>query len=208
MVEPTDAADPPLGRRARKALATRLALFDAGLQAFEKRPLSLVSVLDLTEASDVAKGVFYLHFRSKDEFLIELWMFVQGRHLDALREGLGGRSSRRARLESVVRRYHAAIGDARRECRFWLRMASYFEDEIGEPGQMERLRDGYTRELAAIVGGLAVEDVGPRDALVARVVDGACWGLVSQSIQSRTPLVDEATFVRAVVRAVESLPRG
>ena len=47
----------PLGRRARKALAVRQALFDAGLSAFERQPIGLVSILDITEAADVAKGV-------------------------------------------------------------------------------------------------------------------------------------------------------
>jgi AcrR family transcriptional regulator len=57
---------------ARKVLAVRQARFDAGLAAFERQPISLVSILDITEAADVAKGVFHLHFRSKDEYLLAL----------------------------------------------------------------------------------------------------------------------------------------
>ena len=72
------------GRRARKAAATRRALFDAGLEAVGRRPFGVVSVLDLTDAVDVAKGVFYLHFKSKDEFLIELLRDVLGQFLEGL----------------------------------------------------------------------------------------------------------------------------
>jgi len=88
MAAPDDNEKPAqqMGRRARKALATRNAVFEAGLTAFENRPVGVVSVLDITEASDVAKGVFYIHYRGKDEFLIALWEFVQRTLLDAIRQ--------------------------------------------------------------------------------------------------------------------------
>ena len=82
-------------------------MFEVGLTAFENRPIGVVSVLDITEATDVAKGVFYLHFRGKDEYLIALWEFVQRTFLDAIRQRLDSCRSQRARIEGAVRHYHS-----------------------------------------------------------------------------------------------------
>lgn len=197
----------PLGRRARKARATRLALFEAGLAAFEHRPLGVVSVLDITEASDVAKGVFYLHFRGKDEYLIALWEFVQGAFLAGAAERVDPCRSRRARLEGATAYFFGRIEGAARECRFWLRMASYFGDEIGEPGRMHRLRQEYLRQLAVLLAGAPPSVVGAPELHVASVVDGACWGLISRALQLDASPLDEAGFVRAVAGAVRALER-
>lgn len=196
-----------LGRRARKALATRNSMFDVGLTAFENRPIGVVSVLDITEAADVAKGVFYLHFRGKDEYLIALWEFVQRTFLDAVRQKLDSCRSRRARMEAAVRHYQSMIAEAPRECRFWLRMSSYFGDEIGQPGQMSRLRQEYLQHLAALIGGVTMEEVDTREVQIATAVDGACWGLISQSVQLGVSTLDEERFIRAVTSALRSLLR-
>jgi len=197
-----------MGRRARKALATRNAMFEAGLTAFENRPVGVVSVLDITEASDVAKGVFYIHYRGKDEYLIALWEFVQRTLLDAIRQRLGTVRSRRARIEAAILHYQSMIEDSPRECRFWLRMSSYFGDEIGQPGQMSRLRQEYLQQLAALLGGVTLDNVGTREVETATVVDGTCWGLISQTIQVGVSALDEDRFVKVVTSAIRSLARG
>jgi len=209
MTDSNDAGQEPaqqLGRRARKALATRNAMFEAGLSAFENRPLGVVSVLDITEATDVAKGVFYLHFRGKDEFLIALWEFVQRNVLDAVRQRLDSCRSSRARIEATAVHYHRMISDAPRECRFWLRMSSYFGDEIGQPGQLSRLRQEYLQQLAALIAGVTLDDVGSREIQIASIVDGVCWGFVSQAIQLGVTELEEVSFVKATTSAIRSLP--
>ena len=205
--EPAEDPEQPLGRRARKALATRAAMFEAGLRAFENRPLGLVSVLDITEATDVAKGVFYLHFRGKDEYLIALWESVQRTLLDAVRNRLDACRSQRARVEATVAHFHRMISSAPRECRFWLRMSSYFGDEIGQPGQLSRLRQDYLQHLAALVAGVTLDEVGSREVRVASVLDGTCWGMISQELQLGTPTIAQEDFVRAVGSAIRSLGR-
>ena len=210
MVDPKENSEEPaqqLGRRARKALATRNAMFEVGLAAFENRPIGVVSVLDITEAADVAKGVFYLHFRGKDEFLISLWEFVQRTFLDTIRQKLDSCRSRGARIEEAVRHYHSMIGEAPCECRFWLRMSSYFGDEIGQPGQMSRLRQEYLQQLAALIGGVTMESVDTREIQIATIVDGASWGLISQAIQLGVTALDEDSFIKAVTTAIRSLVR-
>ena len=183
-------------------------MFDVGLSAFENRPIGVVSVLDITEAADVAKGVFYLHFRGKDEYLIELWEFVQRTFLDAIRQKLETCRSRRARIEGAARHYHGMIAEAPRECRFWLRMSSYFGDEIGQPGQMSRLRQEYLQQLAALIGGVTMERVATREVQVATILDGACWGLISQAVQLGVTVLDEEGFIKAVTSAIRPLHRS
>lgn len=209
VIEPREEpAGQQLGRRARKALATRNAMFEAGLAAFEHRPLAVVSVLDITEASDVAKGVFYLHFRGKDEYLIELWKFVQRNFLDAVRQRLAASRTRRARIEAAVVHYHAMIAEAPRACRFWLRMSSYFGDEIGQPGGMSRLRQEYLQQLAALIEAVRLDEVDSAEIQVATVLDGASWGLISQAFQLGVAALDQAAFVKSVASAIRALPRA
>lgn len=197
-----------LGRRARKALQTRNAMFAAGLAAFENRPIAVVSVLDITEASDVAKGVFYLHFRGKDEYLIALWEAVQRTFLDGVRQRASACRSRRARIAAVLEHYHAMILAAPRESRFWLRMSSYFGDEIGRPEQMSRLRQEYLHQLAALIAGVTLDEAGHEELRRAALVDGCSWGLISQAIQHGDEILDRAAFVRAVGGALHAFERA
>jgi AcrR family transcriptional regulator len=196
-----------LGRRARKALATRQALFDAGLAAFRDRPLAVVSVLDLTEAADVAKGVFYLHFHSKDEYLLALWEHVTLGFLDALASRLAGLPARAPeRIEAVAAHYRDTMEQAPRVSRFWLRMSSYFADELGRPGQSETLRRDYLERLAALVAGVPPAEVRPRDLRLAAVVDGCGWGLTSQAFHHARDALDGEAFVVAMRGAAGSVP--
>jgi AcrR family transcriptional regulator len=58
-----------IGRRERRAAATRLRLFRCALRLFAKRGFQNVTVEDITEAADVGKGTFFNYFESKDHVL-------------------------------------------------------------------------------------------------------------------------------------------
>jgi AcrR family transcriptional regulator len=58
-----------MGRRQRRAAATRLRLFRCALRLFAKRGFQNVTVEDITEAADVGKGTFFNYFESKDHVL-------------------------------------------------------------------------------------------------------------------------------------------
>ncbi|MFQ6024373.1 MAG: TetR/AcrR family transcriptional regulator [Acidiferrobacterales bacterium] len=206
MPNETDTSE-PLGRRARKALAVRQALFEAGLAAFERQPIGLVSILDITEAADVAKGVFYLQFRSKDDYLLALWEEVHGRFLDAARTAVidCGDSTR---LDMATREFVSFVHHAPAAARFWLRMSSYFPDEIGEPGHLTRIRQEYLQQLGALIVGKTVADLSANDVQIALVVDTLCWAVVGAEIQQGEPLVDAQTLVRTVRAAMPTLHRG
>jgi AcrR family transcriptional regulator len=195
----------PPGRRARKAAAVRRALFDAGLAAFERQPMGLVSILDITEAADVAKGVFYLQFRGKDDFLIALWQDRQRVFLDAVRTAVSGCPTDRRRLQAAIREYARTAAASPATARFWLRMSGYFSDEIGQPGELTRLRQEYLEQLAATIGDVKVEALAPGDLELASVVDACSWAIISRAIQLDNALPDEAAFVEIVRGAVQPL---
>lgn len=202
----TDAGE-PLGRRARKALAVRQALFESGLAAFERQPLGLVSILDITEAADVAKGVFYLQFRSKDDYLLALWEEVQGRFLDSARTAVIDCSEQSARIDMATREFMSFVHQAPAAARFWLRMSSYFPDEIGEPGHLTRIRQEYLQQLGALIAGKTVADLSADDVQIALVVDTLCWAVVGAEVQQGEPLLDAQTLVQTVRAALPSLHR-
>ncbi len=197
----------PLGRRARKALAVRQALFDAGLSAFERQPIGLVSILDITEAADVAKGVFYVHFKSKDGYLLALWEDVQRKFLDTVRTATLECRSGTARVEAAVRQFASLSSESPAAARFWIRMLSYFPDEVGEPGHLTRIHQEYVQQLAGTLAGRIFEQLTPGDVRAALVADSVCWAIINTSLSADEPLCDEATMVRIVASAIKTLGR-
>lgn len=203
---PEDATKPP-GRRARKAMAVRTALFAAGVKAFERQPIGLVSILDITEAADVAKGVFYLHFRSKDEYLLALWQDVQRTFLDRVRSAAGGCRSRSARIETAVRLFAEFATENSPAARFWIRMSGYFSDEIGEPGRLMRIHREYVEQLAAVFAGGAIVQLGPEDVRSALMADSICRAVTTTSAMTGEPLCDTDALVRMVAFAIKTAQR-
>ncbi len=198
----------PLGRRARKAMAVRQSLFAAGLAAFERQPIGLVSILDITEAADVAKGVFYLHFKSKDEYLLALWEDVQRSFLDGVRAATLECRSRTNRIEATVRQYAKVSRETPATARFWIRMSSYFPDEVGEPGHLARIHQEFVQQLAGILAGRTFEQLTPEDVRNALLADSICWAIVHTSLSTSEPLCDDETFVRIVASAIRTTSRS
>jgi AcrR family transcriptional regulator len=61
----------PLSRRERKKERTRQEIYRAAMELFLARGFDAVTVEDICEAADVAKGTFFLHFPTKDALLLE-----------------------------------------------------------------------------------------------------------------------------------------
>ncbi len=188
-------------------MAVRQSLFAAGLAAFERQPIGLVSILDITEEADVAKGVFYLHFKSKDEYLLALWEDVQRSFLDTVRAATLESRSATARVEAAVRKFSSLPTESPASARFWIRMSSYFPDEVGEPGHLTRIHQEYIQQLAGVLAGRAFEQLTPSDVRVALIVDSVCWAIVNTSLSADEQLCDEGTFVRIVASAIKALGR-
>ncbi len=193
----------PLGRRARKAMAVRQSLFMAGLAAFERQPIGLVSILDITEEADVAKGVFYLHFKSKDEYLLALWEDVQRSFLDGARAATLECRSHTNRIEATVRHYARITQESPTTARFWIRMSSYFPDEVGEPGHLARIHQEYVQQLAATLAGRTFDDLTPADVRGALLTDSICWAVISTSISTGELLCESDSLTRIVASAIK-----
>lgn len=196
------------GRRARKARLTRRALLDAGLAAFERQPPALVSVLDLTEAADVAKGVFYLHFASKDDFLLALAEDVQHGFLMLVIEGLQAQphATLHDRVEIVIRQYAKAAVEMRKSVCFAMRMASFVGEEIGPPGELASKRAAYLQRLATAIDDAGVDGPAhPMTHALAKRVDAFCWGLIWQALQLNQPPPSPDELASTILPAVETL---
>lgn len=60
----------PLGRRARKKMATRDSLRDAALELMSERSFAGVTVEDVCERADVAPSTFFRHFPTKEDVVL------------------------------------------------------------------------------------------------------------------------------------------
>jgi len=61
----------PVGLRERKKQQTREAITRAGLELFAKRGFTATKVTDIAAAADVSTRTFFLHFRWKEDLLLE-----------------------------------------------------------------------------------------------------------------------------------------
>jgi AcrR family transcriptional regulator len=59
------------GRRARKKARTRHEILDAAMNLFEREGFDAVTVEQICQAADVARGTFFLHFPAKSALLPE-----------------------------------------------------------------------------------------------------------------------------------------
>lgn len=190
------------GRRARKAHAVRQALFNSGLRAFERQPIALVSVLDITEGADVAKGVFYLQFRSKDDYLLALWREVQDRLLAELAVPSKGAKTLDDRCRALVVRMLGFAEVHPDVVKFWVRMSSYFPGEIGPPEQLQAVREHYLRALAGLLAG-PQQWRGP-DLQTARLLDALIWPAAAARMQGKIlPLANVSTLTRIIAAATK-----
>ncbi len=165
----TPDATPPSARRERKARLVRTALLDAGFAAFATHPLTLVSVFDITERADVAKGVFYLHFASKDDFLLELLREVHRRFHELLAD-----LEESDTIAGLIAAYARFARTHSSETRYWIRSESYAPDEIGQPGDLAAIR---AQHLSTLAGRLAPRPT-VADRLDAGALHGACLGVL------------------------------
>ncbi|MBI5931566.1 MAG: TetR/AcrR family transcriptional regulator [Chloroflexi bacterium] len=65
---------PALDRHEQRKLETRQRLLDAAEQVFSRMGYEAASVLDITEAANVSKRTFYLHFDDKEDLVESLAM--------------------------------------------------------------------------------------------------------------------------------------
>jgi TetR/AcrR family transcriptional regulator, cholesterol catabolism regulator len=67
----TTAPAEPQSRRERKKERTRQEIYHAAMEFFVARGFDSVTIEEICQAADVAKGTFFLHFPTKDALLLE-----------------------------------------------------------------------------------------------------------------------------------------
>jgi AcrR family transcriptional regulator len=92
----------------RRRVRTRSALIGAGQKLFAARSIDGVTIDDIVEAADVAKGSFYNHFNGKENLADTIVELVQGdceREVHAANLGFSGAADRVARAMATLIRY-------------------------------------------------------------------------------------------------------
>lgn len=109
MAQPNKPSVRPRFRRPdRRVAKTRTALLQAGRALLATRSIDTISVDEIVDAADVAKGSFYNHFTDKDVFAREIGATVRRQveqAITAANAGVGDPASRFARALCVFIRF-------------------------------------------------------------------------------------------------------
>lgn len=102
----TKPVPPPRGNRQRQR--TRGMLLTAGEHLFATRSVDSVTVDQIVDAAEVAKGSFYNHFEDKEAFAEAVFQLVQGDvefHIFSANQGIADPATRAMRALCTVMRY-------------------------------------------------------------------------------------------------------
>jgi len=93
----------PKAISAEERLFTKQSLIRAGLALIKSKGLRHVVVDDITKAAGIAKGSFYLHYRSKEELLYEVFHNSEQKLFEAVSNFPYSTGDFRANVERVLR---------------------------------------------------------------------------------------------------------
>src|SRR5262245_40060677 len=92
---------PEPSRRARKKLATRDRIIEAGATAFASRGLEGATIDEIALLADVGKGTVYNYFRTKEDIFVAFLMQIEQEAQQEVLRLTAGRGS----LETVVLKF-------------------------------------------------------------------------------------------------------
>ncbi|MFN3522684.1 MAG: TetR/AcrR family transcriptional regulator [Phenylobacterium sp.] len=125
------------GKRLERAERTRAALVAAGRRLFCERPAEAVTIDDIVQAADVAKGSFYNHFADREALVRAVAAEI------------------RAGVERAVGRANAGVEDpARRMARAICVYLRYAIDDPERAGALVRIHSGHTSMETPLNKGL------------------------------------------------------
>jgi AcrR family transcriptional regulator len=149
-----------MGRRERKAAATRLRLFRCALQLFAERGLPNVTVEDITEAADVGKGTFFNYFESKDHVLGVMAEIQLGKVHEALEQAEAGKDSVRCVLRHLAERIAEKPGRSPDLARAFL--SSFLVSEVIRKYTGRAMREGRQMLAEIVVIGQKHGEIDPK----------------------------------------------
>ncbi len=167
------------GRRERRKVRVRRGLMDAALALFGEHGLWTTRIEDITERADVAKGVFYNHFPSKDDLVAELLDEVFGAIEDAWPPlDVGADPMERIR---ELARAHLAYLQAHPEHLLLLHQArGLLKIRGGDGGRLQQVFRSYLLVLGRSALGVPREDPTVEEAIgMGAVIAGTISGCVS-----------------------------
>jgi AcrR family transcriptional regulator len=128
-------------RRSPRAERTRTALIVAGRRLFSERPVDAVSIDDIVQTAEVAKGSFYNHFTDREALVRAISKEI------------------RARIEHGIDCANAGVDDpARRVARACCTYLRFALDDPERAGVLVRVHSGHTSPKAPLNRGL-VDDI-------------------------------------------------
>jgi TetR/AcrR family transcriptional regulator, transcriptional repressor for nem operon len=84
---------------------TRLLLLDAGTRLGERQGLAALSVNNVVEEANVAKGTFYVHFKDRTDYLVSLHRRFHDRLFDTVTRAIDGLTPGGVRLHRSINAY-------------------------------------------------------------------------------------------------------
>lgn len=99
-----------MGRRERKREATRSQIVAAARSLFAEQRYDEVTIDDITGRADVAKGTFYLHFRTKEDVVSEVYNDLIRPAVEEVYQAISDQAPARALLASFFQAVAAPAG--------------------------------------------------------------------------------------------------
>ena len=182
----------PATRSDRRRLQTRSALLEAGRRLFSERGADGVTIQQITDAADVAKGSFYNHFESRED--------LQRTAAQVALEEIGAANDRdvEAREGDAARVIAASLLSTLRTCLadpalggFLLKSADALEigDALLIRGRRDLIRGRRSRRFA-------IEDID----LLLIAIAGAAQGVLRARLSGELPAAGETHFIALVLR--------
>lgn len=186
-------------------MAARTALLDAGLRLFADHPVAAVSIQDITDEADVAKGVFYLHFPNRAAYLLAVFRLIEKRLLSYFT-----RENGQCTAEAIAARGYARfLRDDRKGAIIWWRFSVMLPDEPGGPADFLTARASFDESLTALL--FPAHSLRQRSSAAVRrraaTIDAIVWGLISRALQRRENGPDERTLREALSGSI-AIPRA
>jgi AcrR family transcriptional regulator len=126
------------GRRERKREATRSQIVAAAKALFDEQRYDDVTIDEITERADVAKGTFYLHFRHKEDVASDVYDNSVKPAMEAVNAALAGTTT--TARESLAAFFHAIFTPALANPRLAQAVLSYSMSQMyAEPEASEDL---------------------------------------------------------------------
>ena len=193
---------PPLGRRERKKIQTRQALLVHARALMAERGVGATRIEDITARTDVAKGVFYNYFKSKEDLVAELVQEgMEALFVNFLLPFPDGQDMA-AKVRHAARAHRRFFAAHPEHLLLFHQARGLLKTRVGCSEKLSAVFRAYLERLAA--GLFSGNDTGGKALALAAVVGGALSGSISYSIAA--DLAMEGEVVDEILsRGVEAI---